>query len=455
VPPSSAGAHEDLDDDPDVFFRPEPVVVAPSGQVAAIDPQLVVARTPAPPWWRRVGFTVALLVLVGAIPVLARAGYEAVTTSTDGRFGGRSVGPTDPGYEELVSSTPTALVVQKDAEGAPVSLTLLSLSGDAGGGSVIFVPLAAEIPTPGFGIERIGGAYGTTDDPARGIELVAAQTAQVLNVGIDEVFELDDRGWSQVVAPVAPLGFTNPAPLDLGEGVLEAGRVDLPADLIGPYLGTLREGDDELDRADRQELLWRSWLSAVAASDRPDVLPGETSSGIGLFVRTLAAGNVAYATLPGETDPETGAYVPDVDAVVDLVVDAVPIPDPASPGSRPRVRLLNGVGPEPVPVAITRQVVGSSGTVAILGNASSFERDETTIVFADPEQEAYATVLLAELGGSGEARLEREADEDVELTVVLGRDVLGDADGSDGAEPAVGVAPGDGGAVTSTTTGER
>jgi hypothetical protein len=428
-------------------------VVAPSGQVAAADPQLAVARTPVPPWWRRAAFAVVIVALVGAIPLLARAGYEAVTTSTDGRFGGPSAGPTDPGYEELVSSTPTALVVQKDAEGAPVSLTLLSLSGDAGGGSVIFVPLAAEIPSPGFGIERIGGAYATTDDPTRAIELVAAQTAQVLNVGIDEVFELDDRGWSQVVAPVAPLGITNPVPLDLGEGVLEAGRVELPAELIGPYLGALREGDDELDHADRQELLWRSWLSAVAASGRPDVLPGETSSGIGLFVRTLAAGNVDYATLPGETDPDTGAYVPDVDAVVDLVVDAVPIPDPASPGSRPRVRLLNGVAAEPVPVAITRQVVGSSGTVAILGNASSFERDDTRIVFADPDQEAYATVLMAELGGSGEVRLDREADEDVELTVVLGRDVLGDADDPGGAEPAAGVAPGR--AVTSTTTGER
>ncbi|CAN5898189.1 hypothetical protein BH23ACT2_BH23ACT2_26190 [soil metagenome] len=446
---SSRALGDDLYDDPDVFFRPEPAVLAPSGEVAAISIQEGTVRSAAPPWWRRVAFIVALVALVAAIPVLALAGYEAITDSTDGRFGGPSAGPSDPGYEELVSSTPTALVVHRDSDGTPISLALLALSDESGGGSVVFVPLDTEISNPGFGIERIGDAYDVTDDPARGIEMVAGQSAQVLNVGIDEVFELDDRGWSQVMAPVAPLSVTNPEPLDLGPRVLEAGPVDLPADLIGPYLGALREGEDEVSRAFRQELLWRSWLSAVNASDRPDVLPGETSSGIGLFVRTLAAGEVTYSTLPGETDATTGAYLPEADAVADLVVDAVPIPDPASPGSRARIRLLNGVAPEAIPVAVTRQIVGASGTVAIIGNASSFGRDETTMVYADPEQEAYAATLMAELGGTGRARLDLEADEDVDLTVVLGRDVL---DGvSDMAESPSNGRSG-GGAVTSSTS---
>src|SRR5690606_11984001 len=121
------------------------------------------AAPPAAPLWRRLGFAAAIIVLVAAIPVLGVKGYRLVTNSTDGRFVNSSKSPGDPGYEELVTSTPTALVMQKDADGAPVNLALVSLSGNTGG-HVIFIPLETAVRKPAFGVDRIARAYGVLED---------------------------------------------------------------------------------------------------------------------------------------------------------------------------------------------------------------------------------------------------------------------------------------------------
>lgn len=385
----------------------------------------VLALRPPPPWWRRVAFAVTIVALVGAIPLLARTGYELVTSSTDGRFGGPQAGPGDPGFEQLVVSTPTAMVVHVDALGEPVSLTLLALSGEDGGGAVVFVPLDAALADPAFGIGRLRSAYQQgRPDPVAAVERVARLAGEVVNVGIDEVVRLDDVAWAQLVEPVAPLPIDNPEPVEVAGTVLASGPTTLPADLVGPYLATRREAEDDFGRDFRRELAWRAWLAAVAAAPGDDVVPGEGTTGIGMFVRSLAAGPVTYTTLPGDYEDPGRLFVPDEAGVADLVVDAVPVPDPASPGSRPTVRLLNGVEPGLAPDEVTREIVGLGGTVTVVGNASSFDRDETTVVYDDPGQEPYATSLLRRLGGTGEVRQEPDGADDVDLTLVLGRDVL-------------------------------
>ena len=49
----------------------------------------------------------------------------------------------------------------------------------------------------------------------------------------------------------------------------------------------------------RQELVWRAWFNAIAASSEPGIVPGSSTTGIGWFLRTLASGTVNYQTLPG------------------------------------------------------------------------------------------------------------------------------------------------------------
>lgn len=429
---------------------PEPV--AGNGRRHASPP-------PTPPWWRRVAFGLTLVLLVGAIPLLGRTGYRLVTESTDGRDGASGAGPDDPGYEELVTSTPTALVVQKDAEGLPVALTFLSLSSGTEGGSVIFIPLDTAVTEPGFGVDRLRTSYtAVADDPVGATNQIASQTAKVLNVGIDDVIVLDDRGWSQLVAPVSPIPFDNPEPIDLFTGTVPSGQVSLPADQFGPFLAARREGESESAALYRQQVAWSAWLDAVGASARPDAVPGESSTGIGLFARTLAAGTVTYDDLPGEfTTPVDGGlprFDPDPGAVSDLVVDAVPAPDAPFPGARTAVRLLNGVGPGDIPGGVIRQVSSLNGSVTVVGNGPSFGNDETTIIYNDPARKDYALLLQATLGAEGEVRLDRTASDTVDVTVVLGRDVLGDGPQTRASSSTTTISGGaaSGGSATSTST---
>ena len=429
----------DIEDQANGPASPEPVKKpeAPPGPVAApAEPAARAAGSQTstasrPPALRRAGFAVLLFALVASIPGLGYAGYQLVSQSTDGKDGASGTAPADPGYEELVISTPTALLIQNDAKGVPVNLTFLSLAGDKGG-SVIFLPLDTKIPKPAFGIDRLRTAFTmTSGDHTAAAEQVAYQAASVLNVGIDDVFELDDRGWTQIVEPVAPIGFFNSDPMELNGTAVPAGDVQITADLVGPYLAVTREGEDDLSRFPRQQELLQAWLAAVAGSTRADAVPGETSTGLGLFIRTLAAGDVTYNTLPGKftvdtTFGEQTRYEPDNAAITELIAEAVPAPDAAYPGSRATVRLLNGVAAAPIPTEITRKVVAYKGTVTVVGNGPSFGREKTTIVYANPAQRTYAQILMTALGGTGTVRLDREAPDNVDVTVVLGRDLLGD-----------------------------
>lgn len=230
------------------------------------------------------------------------------------------------------------------------------------------------------------------------------------------------------MTPVAPIAFDNPEPVELATGTVESGNTTLQADQFGPYLAAVRDGEQLESAFYRQQVAWTAWLAAVASSTKADAVPGEAATGIGLFARTLAKGPVAYNDLPGSSslDPDgTTRFTADAGAVNDLVVDAVPAPDAPEPGARMRVRLLNGVGPGNIPSDVIRKVVSLNGSVTVIGNGPSFDRDETTIVYSDPAKKSYAQLLKASLG-AGKLRLDRTAADDVDVTVVLGRDLLGD-----------------------------
>lgn len=385
----------------------------------------VPSAAPRPPWWRSAGFVAILVLLVAAIPLLGREGYRIITHSTDGRLVDDVSGRSEPNYEELVESTPTAVLVQTDAEGAPVALTVLALTADKGG-TVIFVPLDTKLAKEGFGVDRLRSAFSMRQGaPAKARAAVVGEAGRILNVGIDQTIELDNRGFSQAVAPVSPLTFENLAPIDLSGFLFEAGPIELGSDLVGAYLAHLYESEDQLAQFARQELVWRAWLSAVADSDDPDAVPGDPATGIGLFVPQLAAGPVNYVTLPGSY-LENGRYEPDLAAINELMVNAVPIPDAAYPGSRAVVRVLNGVEPGPPPPEVTRAVARYGSTLAVVGNASAFDRTQTDVIYREAEMQETAELLLDALGGNGEATLDPQATDTVDITVLLGPDVLDD-----------------------------
>lgn len=393
------------------MVRPEPIVV--------VDPA---GRTP---WWRRIGFAAAVLVLVAAIPALGLEGYRLVTNSTDGRFGTAVRSPQDPGYQEPVTPTPTALVMQTNAEGAPVALAVIALSSSSGGGSVILVPLDTAVRTPAYGIDRIGRAYDVLKErPADGRKQVAFQVASTLNIGLDEVIELDDRRWAQLVAPFGGLEIENPDPVVLGDGVeLPSGPLKLTPEQVGPFMAARSGAEGDLNRMNRQSLVWSAWLKAIDEADGREVLPGEQDSGIALFANSLAKGDVAIDPLPGEPSA-SGAYVVDEGQMIEMVVDAVPAPVAAYPGSRSAVRVLNGWAPAHVPDELLRRIVHVRGSINSIGNGPAFGQKRSSIVYSDPADKGPAELLAVALGGVPTVRLDRSADDQIDLTLLVGKDLL-------------------------------
>lgn len=388
---------------------------------------------PPVPMWRRVGFAVVLLGLVASIPALGYAGLQVIKDSTAGNVKGTNLSPTDPGYEAQVDPTPTALAIQYDDKGLPNGLTFLALGGADGGGAVIFVPLDTAVTEPSFGVDRLRTAYNVVaDTPTLARERLASQTGRVLNVGVEEIIDLSNSGWEQLVAPVAPLKIDNPDAIDIGGGVvIPSGPTELTAAQVGPYLAASLPKESDLNRLNRHSVVWSAWLAAVKASGRDDAVPGETTAGIGRFARALAAGPVSYDTLPvKQTSDQPVTFTAEKAAVNDLITSTVAAPTGAVPGGRFTVRMLNGVAAESIPGELVRQVVSRGGSVTILGNGPAFGTDKTEVVYANPDNKQLAKLIAASLGATGKVRLDREAPDTVDLTIVLGKDVLGDATGA-------------------------
>ena len=407
-----------------------------AGTAAPLSPPLVdakgrtVAPHPRPPLWRRLGFAVVVVGLVASIPVLGYKGYRIISNSTSGTFTSTSTNPSDPGYEAQVDPTPTAVVIQYDVAHEPVGVTFLSLSAAAGGGGVVFVPLDTEVASPGYGVNRLRGAYDALKNrPTLARDQLSTEVGRLLNVSIGETVELDAAGWTQLVAPVAPLEIDNPEPVVLADGVtIPSGNTPLSAEQVGPYLAARKDGESDLARLNRSETVWSAWLAKVHAANDPAAVPGETTAGMGRFAQSLAKGQISFATLPVDRIIDaTGRYRIRKGDVNDLVSDIVPSPTPAYPGSRFTVRLLDGVAPGTVSLDLTRQIVHLGGSVSVLGNGPRFGMAKTEIVFVDPTKKALAKIVLEALGGTGSVRLDRGAPDTVDFTIVLGKDILGES----------------------------
>src|SRR5699024_5306519 len=92
-------------------------------------------------------------------------------------------------------------------------------------------------------------------------------------------------------------------------------------------------------------------------------------------------------------------------------------------GSRITVRVLNGVEPSAPSTDLIRRIVANRGSISVVGNASSFEVEVTDIVYSDPEMEPTAVYMGAALDIDGEVRLEPTSGDEVDLTIILGRDL--------------------------------
>jgi hypothetical protein len=411
--------------------------LAPAGPEADGDP-VVVADTPGRSARARrrrhnrrmhrlrvVGYTTVVVLLVAAIPVLAYVGFDTIAESHAGTLVHANLDPAAPGYEAVVEHTPVELVVQVNAANQLVSLTVLSLAAGDQGGGVLFVPTETTVTNEAGALDTLAGVYA-----AGGIVGVRRAAAALLDTSFDDAIQVGDERLGQLVAPITPLQFDNPDDVsadNLADDVqFAAGSLALDAGQVGPYLEARNRNESDLARLVRQQGLWTAWIDAIHNSADPGVVPGEVTSGIGRFLRGLAAGAVQYAALPVEppSAPAEGApetFTADVEALQQLLADLIPFPTSPAPGDRIRVRLLDGAQVGSTRAFALRDLVVAGGEIAVIGNAESFDNAETSIVYYDPINKDLAETIRDALG-LGSIELQQADSDTIDVTVILGSD---------------------------------
>lgn len=363
---------------------------------------------------------VAMALFALAVPLLGWLGFHLLSTSKNGTLVTRHHDSSDPGYRALVDTTPTMLFVQRDATGEPTGLTLLALStADKHGGSIVQIPLDTLLETPLPRITTIREGYEVL-----GMKGLQAVTSQLLGTGVLEVADVDDARMAELVAPVAPLKFKNPSRVVLPDGrVVPAGDVDLASVDVGPFLSATVEGQSDLERLARNQLVWQAWLDAVHNSKLAASVPGEATTGIGRFVRGLAAGPVEHNTLPVSPVDGTAQFRTDPVLTRLMMTKVVPFPVSASPGQRVLVRVLSGEPGTAVPPSVLQRLVFAGAQISELGNYRAGSIAETTINYASPAQREEVDMMLKYLG-AGSAKVVPDTGDSVTVTVIVGKDLL-------------------------------
>lgn len=375
-------------------------------------------------FWRY-GFPVVMVMITASIVLLGWAGKKVVLQSTDGRLVTEVTDPAAPGWTAITDPTPTLLLIQTDAAGKPNGLTVMSLTGDGTGG-VLFLPMTTVLE-----LADVGRIPLKTASEKGGMEALQKGVEGVLRLGMAEVSVASPAQLTDLVAPVAPLSFVNPddvavAAADGSKKVLfPKGTVTLEAKDVAAYLSTASPNENDLNRLVRNKAFWEAWLRKVGTSGGADAVPGESRSGLGRFVRTLATDRVEIASLPvqGAAIPGSAAmlYLPVPDQVQSLTAKFVPYPIGAPPGARPRVRLLDGTGTlnHGLPAAPT--LVAGGGQIDQIGNAPAFGVPVTQLVYFDDARHDDVEKLKQVLG-VGELVKGTSAGSAVDVVITLGQD---------------------------------
>ena len=194
---------------------------------------------------------------------------------------------------------------------------------------------------------------------------------------------------------------------------------------VGRFLAARAGDEPDLARVERQQAFWTAWLPLVRdAGER--ALPGEVETGIGRFVRVIAAGEGGAEAIPvGREDTADGVrYRPDAGRLGRFLSVTIPYPTSPAPGVRIRVRLLNGTGDPGLTERAARQLVASGAEIAVVGNAATLTEPETRFVHVGGRPEALARLAPGEprrraprtgrvgatWGGGGRRRHRRDRD---------------------------------------------
>lgn len=398
--------------------------------------------------WRFFLYAPVLLALVILAPMLAWKGFSILRNEDTGEIIGGIEDPDAPGFQALVTPTPTTALADIAPDGSLAGVTLITLPSQEGGGNIVFLPVGTilEVPfrsPPEATLVDIHAEAGLT-----GLE---QRLETMLGAGIGEMVQVPTGQWANLVAPVAPLTVQNPVgvettgpagqPLSFPEG-----EIQLTAAQVGPYLQA--DADDQTDtvRLSRHEAFWTAWMAALDEAGT-DAVPGEGETGIGGAVRGLTGGprnlQILPATpvpIPGSSIVESDLFRPDVLAILATVPEIIPFPQGVG---RLRTRLVMGVEGQTERVGeVAHTLVRAGAQINVIANAEAFGEDETVVYFFRENQREKAQRLLDALG-TGTLVKDTSLGDTVDVVVVLGQDFIDTLDGATTATtvPAGGTVP--------------
>lgn len=371
-------------------------------------------------WWRFGYPTVLAVVVVVAMPLLVWTGLRAILDSSDGRLVKRVTDPTAPGYEAVVTKTPTAVVAMVGPDDSLSGIAVLALTSDTSGG-VLLLPPTIAYPSA-FGALPVSGAW-----QADGIDGVAGATGAVLDLSFSERIVVRSAEWATLTSTAGTLTVALPDPVKDSKDaiVLAKGQARLAPEQVTTVIDSKGTKETELNRTLRQELLWKAWIEQLRSSGAQ--FPGSVTSGLGRFVAALAHGQVSVSSLPVTPMPPAPPLPQRYSAVEEpaaaAVAAIVPFPEGA-PGGRPRLRVLDGTGRLGNGLTAAIQLNAGGGQTDVVGNAKAFGQQTTQILWFEGSSEAAALEMKAALGGIGEIVKSNATNSASDITVTLGEDYL-------------------------------
>ena len=338
----------------------------------------------------------------------------------------------------------------EDAAGA-TSVTVLSGPAGEAPASMLFLPTGTLASVPGFGLERLGRAhqYG-------GAELLTATVENLLGVQLDHTAVATHEGLADFLDRAGGLTVDLDQRLvergDDGSGDVrfESGAQELDGQRL-VELWTFRSADDELAGASHRRLVLDALVAAASdeavldrlVSDGAPQLRTEADAGWlrELFGELADAGaedalraNLLPVEALGSADADGGrAYRLQVDEAEELVGRFLGRADIAVNGPI-RVQVLNGVGVPGIGQMVDARLP-SDARITLTGNASSFDFEQTRILVYSEDAEALDVAeRVQDALGVGTIQVSRQPQSVVDLTIVVGEDLVDDA-GAETREP--------------------
>ncbi len=397
------------------------------------------------------------LAVAGVVVVLAVVGAGAWLL-TDGRLPWQPGEPdgvvrTDNGDDTAEAALETLpdqhrlLLVTAPDEGAGAS-SVTVIAGPAGDApaSMLFLPTGTLASVPGFGLERLGRShqYG-------GAELLTATVENLLGVQLDTTAVATHDGFADF------LDRTGGLTLDLdqrlvrreadgtGDVRFEQGEQQLDGERL-VELWTFRSADDELVGARHRRLVLDALFAAaddeatldrLVADGAPQLRSDADAEWLVDFFAQLsqeaARGAVRANLLPVESfgsadDDGSRAYRLQTDAAEELVGRFLGRADIDADG-QVRVQVLNGVGVPGIGQLVDARLPGNA-RITLTGNASSFDFEETRIlVYAEDADTLRVAERVQDALGVGTIQVSRQPQSVVDVTIVVGEDLVADAGG--------------------------